>query len=217
MNNSKIFPDKIYHATIVEHLESILKRILINRPDANINLDFGKGFYTTTNYDQAVERAELLQESLRDPRNGVIKRSNRGVVITFDLDSELLYHNLGTDNYKVFDGPHLNWTDWAEFVVNNRNQSAREMFNHNYDWSYGPMADGNVGYICREYKKRKDLKPSDLLNGYFDEKRGQYIKGLTPYRDQYDQLVFHNEELVNSGVLSNPRLKIMKQKNLYAK
>ena len=213
MEYTKNFPNKIYHATTFEHFESIEKRILIHRKDANINLDFGKGFYTTTNISQAVKRAESLQRRLQNPRTRAVKEEHRGIVIAFDLNIELLYHNLGTDSYKIFDDADAKW---AEFIVDNRTQNKHRIFKHNYDWSYGPMADGNCTFICKEYKRRDDLTQAQLLNGYFDEERGEEVKGLSPYRDDYDQLVFHNEELANCGVLTNPIYEKVRQ-NFHAR
>lgn len=62
------FPRLVFHATLLKYLDSIKDRILIHREDALINLDFGKGFYTTTSYQQAAERAKLLQERERSLR-----------------------------------------------------------------------------------------------------------------------------------------------------
>lgn len=62
MSNVHSFPRIVYHATLLRHLDPIREKILIHRQDALYNLDFGKGFYTTTNYQQALERAILLQE-----------------------------------------------------------------------------------------------------------------------------------------------------------
>lgn len=206
MKDSKVFPNKIYHATIIEHLPSIKNRILINRKDALINLDFGKGFYTTTNVEQAKERAFFLQEKLRDPRKRTLSKSHRGIVIAFDLNIDLLY-NLSEDSYKIFNDVDF---EWADFIVKNRTQKQNKLFNHNFHWTYGSMADGNAGYICGQYNKGH-ITDQQLMNGFYDKDREEAIDGLHPYRDNYDQLVFHNEEWVNQGVLSNPTFDIIDQ------
>lgn len=44
-------PDKVYHGTISTYKDSLYSGIDINR--CNDFVDFGRGFYTTTNYEQA--------------------------------------------------------------------------------------------------------------------------------------------------------------------
>lgn len=204
MEYQHIFPKKVYHATVLEHYESIKNRILINRPDAKIKLDFGKGFYTTTILEQAEGRASELQEALRDPKKRTLRRLDRGIVITFELNIEQLY-NVNKENYTIFKEPDI---EWAEFIVKNRTQKRHKLFNHNYHWTYGPMADGSTPYLCEEYSKGF-ITPHELMNGYYDKNREEEQRGISPYVDNYDQLVFHDETFVNSGILTNPTLKVI--------
>ena len=49
------FPSEVYHGTISSNLKSLKKGINISK--SNDKTDFGKGFYTTFNYEQALNFA----------------------------------------------------------------------------------------------------------------------------------------------------------------
>lgn len=190
------FPSTVYHATIMEHKESIETKILINRPDAKLNLDFGKGFYTSTTLEQAVGRAKDLQEGLR--HRGVVAKLHRGIVLQFDLDSKMLYNVQNTD-YKVFSNPD---EEWADFIYANRTEDSAQ---HSFTWTYGPMADGPTPYLCGK-RKRGEITRDELLYGHVDPVSQRDVRGILPYKGNYDQLVFHDETFANSGVLTNCKL-----------
>lgn len=199
------FPTVVYHATIAEHIDSIMGNIRIDRPDAKIHLDFGKGFYTSTNLNQARSRASDLQEARRNFR-GVLAKKHRGVVLQFDLNQDMLY-SIAKENYKIFpcDGE-----EWAEFVVYNRAKRKKETTfePHSFIWTYGPMADGPTWTICQQ-KFDELITIDQLLDGYKDNDTGNNIRGIRPYVEGYDQLVFHNERWANSGVLTNCKVHTM--------
>lgn len=192
MSDYLAFPKFIYHATLLKHLDSIKNKILIHRESALINLDFGKGFYTTTSYQQAKDRAKLLQERERNPKSGTLKREDRGIIITFELDSKLLY-NVSKEQRKVFRGLD---EEWAEYIVFNRVQRTKET-PHNFKWTYGSLADGGaIGFLCKQFASR-EISVDELIHGYTVD--GNTLKGIVPYSEGYDQLSFHeDEELVNS-------------------
>ncbi|MGB8956487.1 MAG: DUF3990 domain-containing protein, partial [Tumebacillaceae bacterium] len=187
-----------YHGTLLQHFESIRERILIDREDAKQFLDFGKGFYTTTNLEQANERAGKLQEHERDTQTGLLQRKHRGIVIAFDFLSAALY-TIPKDQYKWFSAADR---DWAEFIVNNRVQQTPH-YEHGCLWTYGPMADGHTTKMCHAYFDG-EIDVDMLLNGY-TVSHGIRARGIRPYQDAYDQLAFHSESLANS-VLLNARI-----------
>lgn len=109
---------KLYHgSTVVVRKPSIRP----GRPNA----DFGKGFYTTSNYEQAVRWAHIKQER---------EESERAVVSIYEFDETL------------FDSEDLiirrfNGADeqWLYFVTD-----CRKSRKHNYDLVQGPVANDKV-------------------------------------------------------------------------
>ncbi|MEX1029558.1 MAG: DUF3990 domain-containing protein [Paenibacillaceae bacterium] len=189
-----IIPKIVYHATLLQYIDSIKDRIIIHRTNAKLDLDFGKGFYTTTNYQQALERALFLQETERDQRRGTLKKEHRGIVITFEINSNLLY-TLDNDKKKLFLSRDK---EWAEYVVFNRIIRNRETA-HQYYFTYGSLADGKfVVILCKKYYN-DEITIDQLINGYKDGHN--VIQGISPYSVGYDQLSFHeNEDFVNSAL-----------------
>lgn len=95
--------------------------------------DFGKGFYLSADFMQAVEFAST-----------VTRREGEGVpsVTSFEFEetaSKCL-------NIKTFEGYSK---EWAEFVLTNR-QNNSNIQAHNYDIVIGPIADDAVGVQIRQ-------------------------------------------------------------------
>lgn len=109
---------KLYHGSTVTVKKPSLRP---GRPNA----DFGKGFYTTSKYEQAVRWAHIKQEREEAPR---------AVVSVYDFDETLL------------DSPELNILrftgadePWLYFVTD-----CRKSRGHNYDLVLGPVANDKV-------------------------------------------------------------------------
>ena len=90
----------------------------------NRTLDYGRGFYTTTSYEQAeqwVRRRKGTQHSV-------------GYVNVYELADIL------PDDIKQlrFDSPT---EEWVDFVMRNRTEKGYE---HSYDIVYGPVANDRV-------------------------------------------------------------------------
>lgn len=194
-NFPRSFPRCVYHGTLLEHWDSIRREILIHRPHAKVNLDFGKGFYTTTNFQQAAERALHLQ---RNHSAQFPTQIHQGIVISFQLNSHLLY-NVEEGEYRIFSSFD---EEWAQFVVQNRLATAEHPA-HSYRWTYGPLADGKASYLCNEFLAGR-LRMSELIHGFF-RKDGTWVQGLKPFQFEYDQLVFHDEWV--QQVLTEPQMR----------
>lgn len=102
-------------------------------------LDFGSGFYLTTNFDQAARWAELT-----------VRRKEFGVpvVSVFEFDENCL------DQLRClhFDGPSR---EWLRFVSANRRS---ESFFNDFDLVYGPVANDRTMPVI-----------SLFLTGVYDE------------------------------------------------
>jgi hypothetical protein len=121
---------------------------------ANRFLDFGHGFYTTTNKDQAIEFADNV--SKRTP-------ANTPFVSVYEFDKDAVFPTQKVLNFDKPDG------DWLDFVAANRSGAYQEQ---EYDIIFGPVADDDVyttltlymsGEFTREYALEK-LKIKELYN-----------------------------------------------------
>jgi hypothetical protein len=116
-------------------------------------LDFGHGFYTTTNIEQAESFAKKVQD-----RNG----SKETHISIYTLNTDML----NKLNYLFFDKPDKKWLD---FVSANRNGTYNERI---FDVVYGPVANDTVfktfiayqNGILSEKETLKRLKIRKLYN-----------------------------------------------------
>lgn len=111
---------KLYHGSTV----------VVKKPSLKLgrrNTDFGKGFYTTRDVDQAARWARIRLE-----RAGV----GSAVVSVYEVDeAALLQHpDLHVLTY------HGATKEWLDFVVDNRRGAPL----HNYDVVLGPVANDNL-------------------------------------------------------------------------
>lgn len=100
--------------------------------------DFGRGFYLSDDFEQAVEMAER-----------VVSRADSGqtpVVSSFEFDESVLTN--GSLKVKRFE---TYTEEWAEFVLHNRDRKMPQPI-HDYDIVYGPIADDGVVRQMRRYE-----------------------------------------------------------------
>lgn len=109
---------KLYHGSTVAVRKPSLRP---GRPNA----DFGKGFYTTSNYEQAVRWAHIKKER---------EDAERAVVSVYEFDETLL-EQAGW-NIRRFTGAD---EPWLLFVAD-----CRKSRPHNYDIVQGPVANDKV-------------------------------------------------------------------------
>ena len=110
---------KLYHGSTVK-----VKNPSV-RP-GRVNTDFGKGFYTTVDFDQAARWARIRRE------RAVF---GNAIVSVYERDDDLLQrHDIHLLNYQ---GATVEWLD---FVVANRRYAPL----HDYDIVLGPVANDNL-------------------------------------------------------------------------
>ena len=118
---------KLYHGSLVTVKKpSVLK--------GRNTVDFGKGFYTTTSFEQAKKWADLKRK-----RSGV----SRAVVSVYEAPDDLLNGRYATLN---FTGPTK---DWLDFVVKNRKGQGEA----EYDLTMGPVANDQLYATIRLYEQ----------------------------------------------------------------
>ena len=151
---------KVYHGSIV----------VVENPEIRISdryLDFGYGFYTTMNHEQAVKWTEKQKN-----RNKV----KTGYISIYDFDFERAKSEL---KIIYFDKTNKEWLD---FISTNRKGQCSDT----YDIVIGPVADDGVYEVVRLYEigiydleeTLKRLKVEELYNQvlFHTEKSLRYLK-----------------------------------------
>ena len=139
---------KLYHGTNMDFDEIDLSK---SKP----NKDFGRGFYLSADYKQALNMAQIKVEQLE---------TGTPIVMTFEIDDSAWknLHVLRFENYSE---------EWAKFILLNRNNPTKQSA-HPYDVVIGPIANDRVGVQLWKYENRTiDLQT--LVRNL------QYMKGMT--------------------------------------
>lgn len=137
----------------------------IDLTQSNPRLDFGPGFYMTTNYEQAKKQAARKAGWYNDEQDEDHERWGKkpeyasGTIMRFEIDLEALSHSPSPN---IFESTNH---AWAVFILGNRTKKPEEFNypfhnrNKNFDFVYGPLADGfNIPSLISQYeKKRIDL------------------------------------------------------------
>jgi len=109
---------KLYHGSVME----------VRRPSLRYGrkkTDFGRGFYTTTQAEQAENWTRIKQDRTKAPRR---------IVSVYEIDDAVLSnHEL---NIREFHGVD---EAWLNFVV-----ESRKGVKHDYDLVFGPVANDKV-------------------------------------------------------------------------
>jgi hypothetical protein len=115
----------LYHGSNVE-----IENVDLNK--TRKGKDFGKGFYLSADYKQAIKFA-----------HNVVAREGCGVpiVTAFYLNDDI-FDSLSIKKFDSYS------KEWAEFILKNRNNSA-DTATHSYDMVIGPIADDRVGTQIR--------------------------------------------------------------------
>lgn len=117
---------KLYHGSNVEvRKPSLLK--------SRKNTDFGRGFYTTTQKEQAEHWTSIKMDRTK---------KGRRVVSVFEVDETIL--SSLEFMIREFHGPD---EAWLNFVVN-----SRKGIEHNYDLVFGPVANDKVFTVVNLYE-----------------------------------------------------------------
>lgn len=107
----------LYHGSL-----EIVKEPEIREP--NRTLDYGKGFYLTSSYEQAEKWVRSKQK----------QTLTQGFVNVYEYDQSL------ESVLKVLDFPTAS-DEWVDFVMSNRTDKD---YSHDYDIVKGPVANDNV-------------------------------------------------------------------------
>lgn len=119
------------------------------------NKDFGKGFYLSADYEQAMAMAETKVDQLE---------FGSPIVLTFEID-ELQMEELNILRFNEYS------EEWATFILLNRRNESNQPA-HNYDIVFGPIANDRVGVQLWKYETQSIDLPTLVRNL-------QHMKGIT--------------------------------------
>ena len=138
----------LYHGTNMAFSEIDLSR---SKP----NKDFGRGFYLSADYNQAMEMASTKVDQLG---------TGKPTVIEYEVDET----HMGEMRVLRFDSYS---EEWAKFIILNRNNAGLAPA-HNYDIVIGPIANDRVGVQLWRYEAQIIDLPTLVHNL-------RYMKGIT--------------------------------------
>ncbi len=139
---------KLYHGSL-----EIVQKPEIRK--ANRTLDYGRGFYTTTSYEQAEAWVRRHMDEVQ---------SAKGYVNVYEIPEGFP----STLHQLIFQSPT---EEWVDFVMRNRTEMG---FDHDYDIVYGPVANDRVyaafalyeGGLLNKQDLIKELKAYKLVDQY---------------------------------------------------
>lgn len=191
VNNLLELPTLWYHGTHNFRTQGIDEKG-IDLSKSRRYLDFGPGFYLTTNYEQAekqafrVTRDYNMEQNKKFIDNGELAELTFGTVMVYELDNLLLAHSTVGHIFEETD------EDWAKFILGNRSPKAEEFgypfhnIDRKYEYVYGPLADG-----FRIPKLIKDLEKGRINKDTFLNKISEVYQ--FPYNNQ---LSLHTENAI---------------------
>ena len=119
------------------------------------NKDFGRGFYLSADYEQALNMAKVKVEQLE---------TGLPVVQSYLVEDDAL-NALSVLRFNGYS------EEWAKFILLNRNNPTEKPV-HEYDVVIGPIANDRVGVQLWRYENRSIDLPTLVRNL-------QYMKGVT--------------------------------------
>lgn len=138
---------KLYHGTNQEFDKIDL---LKSKP----NKDFGRGFYLSADYYQALNMANVKVEQLG---------FGSPVVLAYEVEED--WTELKVLRFEEYS------EEWAKFILLNRNNATSHPV-HEYDIVIGPIADDRVGVQLWRYENHSIDLPTLVRNL-------KYMKGIT--------------------------------------
>lgn len=174
---------KWYHATLERHLESLKKGI---RADYNTGreLDFGAGFYITSDFEQACKyinaQVSALNNGLGSEQTFLETSKEVGIVLEFYIENfeEIFTSSEYCCHYFAKHKQSEDGIDFAEFVFENRIHT--EIPQHQFDFIYGVQTDDNPTQVIVQYEAG-ELSKQEVLENF-----------RQPY--SFKQLSIHNQE-----------------------
>ena len=175
-----------FHATLLRHLDS-LKRGIDVKYNLGSELDFGPGFYITSDFEQAQKfinkQVEILNQSIT-ATNIFDSEKEVGIILEFSISNFVeIFKNPKYNCYYFSKHKQIDSElDFAEFVVRNRENPDKLL--HNFDFIYGVQTDDNPIQTLARFRCNEITKAEML-----DEFRKPY---------SFKQLSIHNQSFCDT-------------------
>ena len=144
---------KLYHGS----------NMVVEKPEVNAGrraLDFGVGFYLTSNREQAERWARAVARR---------RQSGDAILNCFEVDEG----NFGLLKLLEFSGPN---SDWLDFVVSNRKgASERLAFDLVFDLVIGPVANDSTMPVIDDYMDGRYTKEEAIVRLLPQKLTDQYV------------------------------------------
>lgn len=139
---------KLYHGT-----NKAFERIdlTISKP----NKDFGRGFYLSASYEQALNMARIKTEQ---------QEEGTPLVMEFEVSEDDM-EKLRVRRFNEYS------EEWAKFILANRKNATNQQI-HDYDIVIGPIANDRVGVQLWRYESQMIDLPTLV-------RKLKYMKGIT--------------------------------------
>lgn len=111
--------------------------------------DFGTGFYLTPDYRRAVLMAQ---------RTTLISGTGSPTVSPYIFNLSAARAALSVRQFGEYD------SDWALFVMRNRDRTQNPPYGHRYDIVIGPVADSQVDAVIEEHRREYGAAYADPDN-----------------------------------------------------
>ncbi len=140
---------KLYHGS----------NMVVEKPEVNAGrraLDFGVGFYLTSNREQAERWARAVARR---------RQSGDAILNCFEVDEG----NFGLLKVLEFSGPN---SDWLDFVVSNRKGSSERLA---FDLVIGPVANDSTMPVIDDYMDGRYTKEEAIVRLLPQKLTDQYV------------------------------------------
>lgn len=128
---------------------------IIDLKKSKPNKDFGKGFYLSADFDQAMAMAKIKVDQLEE---------GEPTVLAFEVNETQMAQLSVLRFYEYSE-------EWAKFILLNR-RNDKSLPVHSYDVVYGPIADDRVGVQLWKYETQSIDLPTLVHNL-------KHMKGIT--------------------------------------
>jgi hypothetical protein len=167
---NKLSSTRWFHATTKSNYENILKKGVVVDYNRCSELDFGYGFYLTTDG----KSAESYISRLLCISNEANLTTDPAVIMEYEL---FPLEWFDSDDYNTAIFPKFD-DKFAEFVFLNRFNCSSGIQQHNYDVIYGVMSDSSPTALLLQYRA-DEISQEDVINGL---KKGTSMKQISLHR-----------------------------------
>jgi Protein of unknown function (DUF3990) len=178
-----VLPEWVYHGTTSDAVAGFVKNGLIDTRYWKPKRDFGAGFYTTIDLEQAKEWAEKMAR--RFGEEPIVLQIRCATTVTREEASHLVFVGAGNE--------------WAEYILDHRTIDQTESDpceakgGQHLDLIIGPLADNDTGHVIKMFQESGDKNIQWFKEQITRNQDGQALQGFA----LGNQVVFCNPDVAN--------------------